>query len=518
MGIEKIAHQILTNLQTGILICDAEEKIVFANPIAKKIVGENIDNQITLQMALMRASADVKTIERIMSAIHRLFTSREKLEPQELTWKNGQKSFIHCTEVITMEDEGREYCLLSIEDASPHVKALEELKRAKEQAEQAVQKKTVFLKNFSYEVRTSLNAIVGYGQLLQDELMEGLSPDQQYYVNSLQWGSTQLNDTITRIYDLSRIDGGEYAVNLVPHPLHKAFEETVLLLQPLAEAKKLEIHLDRIPENINVLADINCLSKVLTNLIDNAIKFTDSGFIAIKYIPVQQFHIVRFQIQDTGVGINAELLPYIFEPYGIRSRGDSTRCEESTLNMALTKRYVELMNGTIEVESAKDKGTTFSITLLRSDADASVAAQETPIVKPVAAIHHEEKPLVLLVEDHEDAQMLVKAFLHDSYNIMIASDADEAIRILEKNAPACILMDVALQTPQGGLDLTLELRMVPKYYYIPIIALTAFAMPGDKERFMGSGMNDYLAKPYKKGDLLAILEKWVPRVPCTTTA
>ena len=517
MNIEKLAFETLKQLQTGILICDNGSQVLFLNQKMKEIAGLSSDDDIpTLGILLKNFLSGDSLILQIQASIEMVLNQKKESERLTFDISTGSSCSLNISLLLKNIKSNNDYVLLIFQVTPSQDELVREFRIAKEKARELARLRTYFLTNYSYELRTSLNSILGYSQLLEDELYESLTPEQQYYFASLQWGSTHLYDTVTRVHDISRIDSGEFAIHPAKLSLSKVLNETAFLMQQLAAAKNIELRLETVPEDISIVADATCLSSALTNLLDNAIKYTDEGTITIHVQVQPQQNNVQCRITDTGIGIDPEILPFLFEPFQHGASKASASYDTSGLGLALAKRYIELMNGTVEVESMQSKGTTFIITLQLADEFTTVLD-----TVPVRSKHHPEVksraaginplPKILLVEDQEDAQMLVKTFLRNCYEVFVAGEAEKALDILAKENPVCILMDVALQTPTGGLDFTLELRLNPDYCFIPIIALTAYALPGDRERFIGSGMNDYLSKPYRKSDLLNLLEKWVPK-------
>ena len=508
MSIQTYAPQVLNQLKTGVLLCDEKQNIVFVNQTLKNEfhVQKAEGQSLTVFFGTLNANPQAK--EKIILSAKNVLAMQSDVDPVELHLSTDQRYQIFFSPVEITEEKQR-YCAMTFERAALDDSQIKALTLAKEKAEQSSKQKTSFLTNFSYQIRTSLHSILGYGQLLQDELLEVLTAEQQYYMNSLHWGSTQLYDTISRIYDIARIESGEFTVSCSPFSIKKALAETVMLLQPFATEKNLALKMGNIAENLSVIVDSSCLSRVFANLIDTSIKYTDAGSITIEVSNGKNSESVQIKITDTGIGLPNELLPSLHEAFHVGNPELMGGHEETALTIALTKKYLDLMGGTITIETSNGIGTTYTVTLRRAEVEPIMQESVEPTIAPRPVEPSLEKPLVLLVEDHEDAQMLVKAFLRDKYTVLIASDADEALEILHKVEPSLILMDVALSTPQGGLDLTMELRLNPKYNSTPIIALTAFAMPGDRERFLGAGMNDYLSKPYKKNDLTTMVEKWL---------
>jgi signal transduction histidine kinase len=237
-----------------------------------------------------------------------------------------------------------------------------ELIRAKEQAEEAARLKSNFLANMSHEIRTPLNGIIGSAQVLSGEMDD----EQREVVEIIHRSGLRLLGTINSVLDMARIEAGELRPNVEPVRLRDEAADVLSMLRSLADEKKLTLTLTEHDDNVWASVDPSCLHRILCNLVGNAIKFTREGEVSVELSAEGDDAVVR--VRDTGIGIDTRFLPHLFEDFKQESTGWGRNHEGTGLGLAITKRLVELMSGTIEVESAKDVGTTFTVRLPRLEA------------------------------------------------------------------------------------------------------------------------------------------------------
>ena len=259
-----------------------------------------------------------------------------------------------------------------------------------------------------------------------------------------------------------------------------------------------------------IMFDEYCLSRALINLLSNAIKFTEHGLVTARLFRADG--VLKIEVRDTGVGINPSYLPHLFEPFSQEHTGKySRKFEGSGLGLALTRSYLQLNDTTLTVESALGKGSTFTIEFPR-DCEFSAGAPQTlpqpALAPPPTTATRGSHRVVLVVEDDAASRLLIKALLGGRYDVLLAASAGEARSMLEihDGAVQAILMDLSLGGPEDGLMLTRELREDTRYEKTPIVALTAHAMPEDRQHAYSAGCNAYMTKPVNQSELFATLD------------
>ena len=379
------------------------------------------------------------------------------------------------------------------------VTAAAELAAAKEAAEEMSRLKSAFLANMSHEIRTPLTGIIGFATVLAKEL-----PDEhREFAGLIQTSGRRLMEMLNSVLDLAKLEAHQMQLDRQCIELLDETEKVVEILRPLAAERNLALDFspNGAPRALCIRGDHAALHRILHNLVGNAIKFTEEGGVTVEVWTDEDR--AGLEIRDTGVGMDAEFLPYVFEEFRQESSGVTRTHQGSGLGLAITKRLVDLMGADIEVHSAKGEGTTFRISFEKEIREPSSEAVPPESVLDIPDSRATPARL-LLVEDHRDTQQLLKEVLEDTYEVSVAGRATEAFRMASQGAFDVILMDIDLGEGPDGADLLKQLRAMPAYAETPIVAVTAFALPGDRERFLDMGFTAYVSKPFDVDELLRL--------------
>ena len=388
-------------------------------------------------------------------------------------------------------------------------RAEEELARARDAALEASRLKSTFLANMSHEIRTPLNIILGYNSLIAERLPAASA--ERSLIDSVERAGHRLMGTIHGILDLSKIETRTFAVELAPLDLVEEVARQVEEHRALAEDKGLELKLECAEPDAWIRFDHYCLSSAVANLLQNAIKFTESGSIAVRLYRDEQFSLC-LEVKDTGVGIDAAYLPKLFEPFSQEEEGYARRFEGSGLGLALTRKYLALNDAAITVESEKRHGSVFTVRFSKATElwmTEGLGGRPARGQSTFSGMER-ERPVVLVVEDDSDSRAYMKTLLRNRYQVLEATTGPEARRVLDEHADdvRLVLMDLSLRGEENGLAITAWLRTRnDSRRTLPVVAVTAHAFPEDRVRALSAGCNRYLAKPFKKDDLLRTMEE-----------
>ena len=330
-------------------------------------------------------------------------------------------------------------------------------------------------------------------------------------VKSIHLSGERLRTTLNMILDLSRVEAQKIELKLKVFDIVTLLKETLGIFSGALLTTGLYLKSEFKAERVFVNIDERLFSDILNNLLKNAVIYTEKGGIVVTVEKelIDQTEWACIRVTDTGIGIHESDLDAIFEEFRQVSEGIGRGYEGTGLGLTLTKKYVELMNGTILVESIFGAGSTFTVKF-------PVAPNEidTMNVEDEAYVKREEmneellEPLsVLVVEDDEITQQFIQRTLEKFCTIEVAETGEQAMELVRANTYDCILMDIHLGRGKSGVMVTKEIRSLPQYTTTPILAVTAFAMEGDREEFIDAGCTDYISKPFKTSDLIQLVKK-----------
>jgi len=423
--------------------------------------------------------------------------------------KNGEKVTIIINGRIQYDGKGkyiRSHCTLH--DITERKRMETQLIAAKEAADAANRAKSEFLANMSHEIRTPMNAVIGFSDILATKITD---KKQKNHLNSIQTAGKSLLTLINDILDLSKIEAGRLDIQYEPMNPQLIFTELQQIFSLKMADKNLEWIME-IDENLPkaLFLDETRLRQVLLNLMGNAIKFTDSGYVKLcaNKIDTEEGHVdLILAVEDSGIGIPADQQVLIFESFR-QQDGQSTRQYGGTgLGLTITKRLVEMMNGQISVESVPNKGSRFEITLreVKMATTPNAKQEETFDLNNITF----EKAQVLVVDDTESHRYLIEEYLSlVNLEVICAASGQEALQFVEESHPALILMD--LRMPEmDGYEVTKHLKDNPNTADIPIIALTASVALNEKAKTEAHGFDGYLVKPISISELLRELSGYL---------
>lgn len=395
-----------------------------------------------------------------------------------------------------------------------------ELKKQLKVLEESNYLKNAFLSNMSHQIRSSLNGINGFANILETELAIIGDESLYSYAQKIQQSGSKLENLLTNIIDISSIEANVTEKSIGECNISEIINDVESINIFKANEKGL-IFKTKVGEQMPLaLADNEKLKKVLNVLIDNAIKYTEKGFVTLMAEYIEDKSIIEIEVKDTGIGIPDEYADLIKKAFKSANLMENEKSYQGIgIGLKLCKRFIDLMDGQIEISTKENKGTSFSIFLrIANEANAEPSAKKEEAV-PVTLLNAPELGSldIFIVEDDRMNRMVLEKMLKKSGSITTTVDGNHAMEVIKKSYSKkkffhIMLFDINLPAPWDGTRLMQEIRrLYPEYKNIPFIAQTAYAMAGDKDRFLEAGFDDYIAKPIIKNELLTLMEKQIDK-------
>lgn len=495
---------IFDTTQQGICIADGEGRILYVNRAYEGLLGhpsEAVQGQVCEAWRLESEHPE------LVAEIRQSLRTRQSWSGF-LPMRHAQGQEIITAShigVIRGPDGKPDYLFNVFSDYSAELARQQELERARDEAERASRAKSEFLSSMSHELRTPMNAILGFTQLLQADA--SLSEEQQDSLHEIYKAGQHLLGLINEVLDLSRIEAGKVILSLESVDIRELVQECLSLVRPLAEARHITLDAGALLP-CGVRADRTRLKQIVLNLLSNAIKYNkEGGAVRILMLEAQGPERCRFGVQDTGCGIPPEQMEDLFTPF-TRLANAAGVVEGTGIGLVISKRLVEMMEGSIGVESRVGEGSLFWIELPREEITQAPAPQPNP-APPRLAGQEGRCHRVLYIEDNPVNLKLMEQILsrRGDIELQCAHSGELGLQLAKACPPELILLDINMPG-MSGYDVLEELKAGPGRYP-PVIAITANATPSDIKRGLAAGFAEYLTKPIDVPRLLEVLDRFL---------
>ena len=517
------AREILQTAMDGFWTVDIEGRFIDVNHVACKMLGYSAEEMLTMRISDIEIN---ETAEQTKAHISKIKKNGEDRFESKHRCNDGR---IIDVEVSTTLQPAQNLMVAFISDITERKKAEMQLKEksekiedqneqlmatntelilAKEKAEESDRLKSAFLANMSHEIRTPMNGILGFADLLNEPGLTG--EEQQEYLGIIAKSGARMLNIINDIIDISKIESGQMKVSVSETNVKEQLDFVYRFFEPEVEQKGLKLTLKKSLTSAaaNIQTDREKLYAILTNLIKNAIKYTPEGSIEFGYYVVESRLIpsLQFYVKDTGIGIPNDRQNAIFERFIQADIMDKMARQGAGLGLAISKAYVEMLGGKIWVESEEGKGSTFYFTLPFA---AETKEKESPKKEISSPIDFDQfkKLKILIAEDDESSSKLISLFVQKITNEIILVKTGMEVVDACRSHPDIDLILMDIQMPEmNGYEATRQIRQFNTKVFI--IAQSAFALTGDREKAIEAGCNDYISKPIDKDKLLQLIQKY----------
>lgn len=499
---------LIDNLAVGVYQVEPSGKLLQVNPAFLKIMGYyNTDVDLSEEMSKHSAwefYPDPQIRKDFLTAVK----ENGEVKNVEMQMFNYVKKLIWVNVAAKgrFDNDGNLLWVDGVlEDISIRKAAEIQLIKAKEKAEEASRVKSSFLANMSHEIRTPLNGILGFTEILKEDIND---KEQLHCVNVIEKSGKRLLETLDLILNFSKLEAESVTALYKEVNIINIVKDVMNSFEEMAKSKDLYLQKEISVTKLTAHIDERFLMHVLNNLLKNAIVYTKKGGITLSLDANTENMI--FKVKDTGIGIVKEKQKIIFEPFRQESEGYGRNFEGTGLGLSIAKRFVEMMKGSIEVESEIGKGSTFTVTIPLTNKGElrkidSIKYNEELKSSPQISFK-QKKAAVLIVENDEDNLLFAVSVLKKHFEMDTAVEGYEAIDKAQRKVYDIILMDINLGKGIDGIQTVKEIRKLKGYEATPIVALTAYTRYGDKEEFLEGGCTHYLGKPFKSKQLLDLCQ------------
>jgi len=434
----------------------------------------------------------------ILGVFRKAFDESKSLEVSDyldsLLMSRKTTAPIYKSKIFPVGLEKENYFILIHEDRTEIFLAEAEVKKAREASKEADRLKNTFLNVLSHELRTPLNIILGYSTIIKESLKDKVSTEEKVYLDNLYNGSERLFNSISQMLEFAQLEAGNFKLNIETVDLIPMLQYNIQSIKQQALEKKIDLKTIIKEKSILVDIDLHCIENAINNLLSNAIKFTSHGFIEVETGILKDHELAFCKIKDSGVGISTEYLDHLYSPFSQEDLNLSRNYEGNGLGLALTKRYVEKLGGSLIVDSIKGVGSTFTLTLPLS----SKSKKKEP--EKIRSDNGKIKK-VIMMDDSGETSELVKVFVRDFAGVDVHR-FDSFMDYLIKNGDyQLVILDISLNQWQDGVSLCREIS-TKDYFKRPVFILSGETDNSKINEFYKAGAAKFIIKPFTKVELI----------------
>ena len=490
---------------------DTRGKIIDVNQAACDMLGYSRDELLSMQVADFELELDPGAIWDDMT-VDEVFT----VDGTHLC-KDGTTYPVE-TRVGAFVVDGQKVILALCRDVTERMEAQRELQQLNQQLEQArdaavraSRTKSSFLANMSHELRTPLNAVIGYAEFLIERMTDAGHDQYVDDVDKILTAGRHLLSLINEVLDFSKVEAGKVTLQFEPFSVSEMIGDIASTCAPLAEQNSNRLTIDGIDDDVMMVSDVTKTRQVLLNLLSNACKFTSDGQVWLRVQPHEDDSMLRFDVEDTGIGMTDEQLRKVFVAFEQADASTSREYGGTGLGLAITRHYCQMLGGRIEVESTPGEGTTFTVLLPLEPGEAnrrqSGLGESSSFFEDddLAGDEHDSSPTVLVIEDDPACQQLLARSLRaEGYAVVVADDGQQALQVARQCDPVAITLDV-MMPKVNGWEVLRKLRADEQFCDVPVILVT---MLDERRRGVALGADEVLVKPVDRSRLLELIKEY----------
>lgn len=464
----------------------------FTNPWGyelSELEGYNIFNDASLKNAeilpVIKKAFDENVAAEVENYTDSLMKSKKMTVP------------IYKTKIFPISFEKDNYLILIHEDRTEIFLAEAEAKKAREASKEAERLKNTFLNVLSHELRTPLNIILGYSTIIKESLKDKVSSEEKVYLDNLHNGSERLFNSISQMLEFAQLEAGDFKLNIETVDIIPMLQFSIQSIRQQALEKKIDLKTNIKEISVLVDIDVHCIENALNNLLNNAVKFTSRGFIEVETGILKDHELAFCKIRDSGVGISAEYLEHLYSPFSQEDLNLSRNYEGNGLGLAITKRYLEKLGGSLIVDSIKGVGSTFTLTLPLSK---NIKKSESLSNKSA----NDDFKKVLMLDEFGETSELVKVFLKDFAGVSAHDFKNFANHLIKETQYELVILDINLNQWNDGLTLCKEIKNKDPFKR-PIFIMSGETDKNKINEFYKAGAAKFIIKPFTKADLIESL-------------
>ncbi len=504
---EQRFRNILNTAPIGILYTDLRGHVKQANPRFCELTGYAEDELQTMTTAQYTHPEDTPQDVELSSKLVRGELPMYRRHKRYIT-KDGRTLWVQATVTLLRDESGQARRIVGVvEDITEHLR-LQEAETARERAEAANLAKSEFLSRMSHELRTPLNAMLGFAQLLELDRRHPLAPDQRPWVAQIQQAGWHLLEMINDVLDLSRIESGNLKLQIEPVQLQELLGASLAMVDAEAQRRRLTVTTDLADGTAVLMGDATRLKQILVNLLSNAVKYNADGGRVHVATRLRPHDMVEIAVTDTGLGMTAEQLAELFQPFNRLGRERSSQ-EGTGIGLVISQRLAELMGGSLRARSIAGEGSSFILALPRAVEADTVPSSLDPLQTSSAEYH---RRIVHYVEDNETNIEVMRGILaqRPQVQLEVSINGLDGLAAIRDQHPDLVLLDMHLPD-LSGLELLQRLKADPQTGDIPVVAVSADATAQQIDAALRAGASLYLTKPVSVAELLSVVDEVLER-------